>query len=418
MEIRLAFVTVLLLSVLLVFVPVVARLMMRRQLTPVLVALFVASRLLGWFGSYVLVAGLVQNSDLMLYYVDEANLAYNGAVPYLDYPSSYGPLFPYIAGLFLPFWDSPAAIALAIVLVEIAAVSWFTIDRTRDSEADPYPTNLFLFVYTVHPAALYWSGMMAYNSTFTLVFWVGAILFLSRSRYFASLMILGFSLLASKVLSILVAPLALAHPDRRITSIAFAGLFFLGLLVISGLFGVDLLTPLKIEGGRSTSGNLWFLLGGWLPSGAEGDFWRFAPPVVMLASICVFAYLCFRAWHKRPDMLQLCAAVSAVGWIFILLSKKTFPHYVPMFLLFTVYVFCVAFGRRLAWIAVVMVLGGIGILEPGVWNSLGQPVFLGAVPYSPQSMLLLALDLVLIATYSFCLVHSARLALRSPAHQT
>lgn len=412
MEIRLAFVSVLLLSAMLVFVPGIAKLMTRQTVTPVLFALFTVSRLFGWLGSHVLIAGLVQNSDLMLYYVDETSRAYSGDVPYLDYPSSYGPLFPYIAGIFLPFWDSPAAIALTVTLVEISAVAWFTSNILRSEQTDSYSTNLFLYIYTVQPAALYWSGMMAYNSTFILIFWVGAVLLLSHSRYLASLMALGFSLLASKFLSILVAPLALAHPDRRIKPVVFAGSFFLALLAICGLVGMDLLTPLKIEGGRSTSGNFWFFLGSWLPSGAEGHFWRFAPPLVMLTGISVFAFCCFRAWHDRPTLLQLCAAFSAVGWIFVLLSKKTLPHYVPMFLLFTVYAFCVAFGRRWTWIAVLMAMGGIGILEPGIWNGLGQPVFFSAVPFSTQSSLLLALDVFLIASYTFCLIHSARLAVQ------
>jgi hypothetical protein len=152
---------------------------------------------------------------------------------------------------------------------------------------------------------------------------------------------------------------------------ALAVIVFLG----ARQFDVDLLTPLLREGDRSTSGNVWFLLSGVISLPPESTLWRLAPLATFGLSIGAFTALLWSRWKQPPSFAQFCGAIAAVGWLFMLLSKKSYPHYTPMFLLFCVLALCVSRSKG-AWIVLLALVGAIGIVEPGLWNALGQPALL------------------------------------------
>jgi hypothetical protein len=416
MTIRLAFGLILLAATLAACTPAAKAWLRQPRAVTWLLWLFVASRLAGWFGIYVLLGDFAQYSDLAIYYYPEAKQVVAGGIPYVDVHSSYGPLFGYFTGLLLPLWNSRAAAALPIVACEIAAVLWFArLARSRSGENGDLLAATLL-VYCLNPAALYWSGMLAYNSALVLLVWVVATGLLLNSRYASSIVVLAAGLLWSKILVALVAPIWLLHPRRKIGVLAIAVLAGLGLVVIAQAQGVDLLMPVKREGQRSSSGNLWFLLSGLDLFSATSIVWRLGPLALMGSAVGGLCAALLRSWRKPPTLLQLCGAIGAIGWLFMILSKKTFPHYTPMFVLFSLYALLAREDLRLRHAGLLAAIGAIGIVEPGLWNALGQPPFLASPWASGRTAGALAVtvaDVLLVAISSYLAVSCAAVALRT-----
>jgi hypothetical protein len=401
MIVRIAFGLVFMVATAMVLLPICQRLFKRAGALPWLLGVFAASRLGGWAAAYVVAPGLVRHSDLVLYYYPEALRALQGDLPYRDFPTSYGPLFPYVAATFLSLWNDQAAVALAMVLFEIAAVVLFA--RVAATRTDLSPDTLIraLLVYAVNPAALYWSGLLAYNSSIVLFFWVLALALLLWGRYAASLVALAASVIAGKFLAVLAGPVWLADRRRRPGLLVAAGaLAVVGALALRAA-GLDLLLPLAREGGRSTAGNVWFLVSAIPFIAVDGAIWRFGPFLSFVAAAgALIGWLALR-WTTRPNLVQLCAAISAFSWLFMLLMKKSYPHYTPMFLLLTVFALADT-TRGAAWrLLLLAAAGAVGIIEPGLWNALGQPALLRAAcagGCSPTALALIAADVILIGT--------------------
>lgn len=414
MTVRIAFGFLFFVATLAILLPYVARLLQRPDATRWVLGAFVLSRIGGWLACYVVSPDLVRSSDLVKYYYPEALLALGGQVPYVDFASSYGPLFPYVAGALLPLWNEHAAVALMMVICEIAAVCvmvWLA-GRVRTERAR------WLYVYTMSPAALYWSGMIAYNSSTVLLCWAIAIAALFVGRYGSSLVALAISVLTGKALGIMVAPLWIADPRRRWTAVAIAAAGALAAFLGARLFGLDLLVPLLREGGRSTSGNVWFLASGVLPITEQSALWKFGPVALFALGVGALFAALLKRWREPPSLAQFCAAVAAIGWLFMLVSKKTYPHYTPMFLVFCILALSVARPRGL-WIAVLAFVGAIGIVEPGLWNALRQPQLLPhACRESCDASVLAALvvsDVLLVAGGAYLLALCTRTALKQKA---
>ncbi len=374
MLVRVGFGLLLILATVLGTSAAVDRLVRRREALTWLTWLFVVSRVLGWAGTYVVVPDLAQYSDLVLYYYSEAQQAAAGSIPYRDFPTSYGFLFPWVAGALLPLWPARAAVAAMMVASEIAAVVLFT-TSIRRRDGDPARLSFTLLLYILNPAALYWSGMLAYNSSLVLLFWVLTMVMVLAEAPALSLVALAGSVTVGKFLGVLAAPVALSHPSRRVGVLAGAGVAAVLLAGLGWHFGINPLLPLLREGSRSTSGNVWFLTSGLVPPATVPGVWAVAPFVLLAAGLAAFTIWWGVRWHSVPPTpLQVGAALSAIGWLFMVVSKKSYPHYTPMFILFTAYVVCSASSQRRRVEGVLLaLLGAIGILEPGVWNALGQP---------------------------------------------
>ena len=373
MIIRLAFGLLLVCATALLWLPAVEAFLARSSARRWLEWAFVSSRLLGWLACYVAVPGLVRYSDLMLYYTPEASKVLAGLAPYRDFPTSYGPLYSYLNAGALLAWHDPAAIALVVVLVEIVAVRLFVRLGARDG--DDVAIARTLFVYLLNPAAFYWSGMLGYNSPIVLVFWVLALGALLASRPVTSALALAASVLAGKFLGVLLGPVWLLLSRRRVALIAAVAAAGIAGLVVARQMGIDLTLPLQREGHQSTAGNLWFLASALPGVGPGSLLWRFGPVAALGAAVGAMLVTTARRWAHRPapTLAQACGAAAAIGWLFMLLSKKSFPHYTPMFLLFAIYAMSAWAPRARRWPLMLAILGAIGIVEPGLWNALKQP---------------------------------------------
>ncbi len=416
MIVRIAFGTLLVLSTCLVYAPQVDRLLSRKNALAVLQALFVSSRFLGWLASYALVPDLVRHSDLILYYYPEAQKILQGQLPYRDFPTSYGLPFAYLTGGMLLLWDAVASIALLMISFEIAAVLIFSeFVRRHGDAADQRALGRTMFVYLLNPAALYWSGMMAYNSSIVLLFWIIGVLLLWRGLYTWSLLAVTASA-AAKVLGLLAVPVWIMHPHRRYLSMVAVAITAALLWFTLRHSGIDLLIPLQREGNRSTSGNVWFLSTLYIPFSRDAALWRFGPALLLLASVGAFAAVLQSRWRSAPSLPQLVGALSAICWLFMIVSKKTLPHYLPMFVLLTVFAASRGLPSKGSWPILLALLGMAGLLEPGLWNGLRQPIVLRTVCSAgcgTGAILLITADVFLIVLSGYFCAISARVALAS-----
>jgi hypothetical protein len=406
MTIRLAFGLLLVCATGLLWLPAVEAFLARASARQWLERAFVASRLLGWLACYVAVPGLVRYSDLMLYYTPEARQVLDGLAPYRDFPTSYGPLYTYLNAAALFVWNHPAAIALVVVLFEIAAVRLFVRLASRHGDGDAAIART-LFIYLLNPAAFYWSGMLGYNSPVVLVFWVLSLGSLLASRHVTSAAALAASVVVGKFLGVLMGPVWLLASRRRIAVVAAVAAAGIAGLFVARQLGIDLTLPLQREGNRSTAGNLWFLASALPGVDTGGSLWRFGPAAAFGAAAAALMATTLRRWPvgPAPTLAQACGAMAAIGWLFMLLSKKSFPHYTPMFLLFAVYAMSAWAPRDRHWPLLLAVLGAIGIVEPGLWNALKQPESLAIACVGPCAPL--AVTDVIMASLSIAMLWPA-----------
>lgn len=371
----------------------------RAHAVPWLLRLFIASRIAGWLVTYVVLGDLASYSDLTLYYYPEAEAVVGGLIPYMDFPTSYGPLFPYLSALLMPVWHSRAALAAVLIGFEIAAVLMFVRTARTSAALTSGAIARCLYIYTFNPAALYWSGMLAYNSSVVLFFWVMSTALLARRRYALSLLGQTASVVAGKFLGVLIGPVWLGCARNSYRALAAFAVAAVPVVIALRAAGIDLLLPLQREGGRSTAGNLWFLLTGIVPASTDSTVWQVAPLAMLGLGLATLGVWLFLRWTEPPMFGQIAAGVAACGWLFMLLSRKSYPHYTPMFLLF--FALIIGASRRYAIAAVALaVIGAVGIVEPGLWNALGQPASLRTVLESAPAasvMALITADLVLVA---------------------
>jgi hypothetical protein len=161
----------------------------------------------------------------------------------------------------------------------------------------------------------------------------------------------------------------------------------------------------------------WFLTSAILPAQLLERIWPWTPLSFVIA-LAAFSLL-VRSKNKEPlTLTQASAAVSAISLLFMLFSKKTYPSYAPMYLLFTCFVVSRSLPRSKAPLLALMASASLGLYITVVWNALGQPdmfklshVPLGNTgPTAILVILLALLNLIICAANSFLLWVSIRMA--------
>lgn len=389
------------------------RLLADRRALGLLVLGYVLLRVASLVGIYGLGPGGVESSDLVLHYLPQSRNAAAGLLPYRDFPSSYGPLFPpLMAALSL---GAPSPASLAVVMVGFEALALAALGYAIRAAGDRAFEWTFL-LYVANPATAYFVGVTAHNSTILAFCWALGLLLRQLGRSRLGLLAVYLSAFVGKLLGLLVLP-AFAI-DRRLgvrgvvlvslaTAVAVAALY---------LAGFDLLMPARREAGRYTPGNLWFLSSAFLDWDLEASLWRFGPA---LSFLLAGGILVLGAAYRHRFDLRLChviALVSAINLLFMLLSKKSYPFYAPMFLPFACYVAACG-GRRLLDVGALMIAGSLGLFTPSLWNALGQPATLSPDPIgdaasASTARTLLGLDALTCLAHAWLLWASLRLLFR------
>jgi hypothetical protein len=386
-----------------------------RSLWP-FVSLFLASRALLFIATYVVLAPSGKGSDLTLYYYPQALQVSGGGVPYRDFPTSYGPFFPYVAASLFFISRSEGSVAAVMILFELASLLVFA--RILNCDADLREqgvANLVVCAYTINPVSAYWAGVTAYNGTIILFLWIIAVGLLMRSRAVLSVVVAACSVLACKLLGLLALPALVASRRVRFWQVCAGLAVPVTVLLALALFGLDVLLPVKREAARVTSANLWFLLSGILPRSSAPGLWRWGPFAAFGVAVTALARYAYRTTGEALDLTRILALLCGVNLVFLLLSAKSLPFYLLMFTLFLCYI-AVRHARHASTsvpFAVLMILGTLSIVEPPMWLRVGQTPDLGAALRDPDTRSaawrLLVTDAAMVFCYVYYLVLSVRM---------
>lgn len=315
----------------------------------------------GLFTLVYAVAGVPAMSDVTVYYSD-ATAVRGGAIPFADFATAYGPLFPYLAAVPTLVVDSATSIVFVSTLFEaIALPVWVA---TGDRLFGRAITTRALAAYVCCPLSFVNVPITGQNHIWLSLLLALAVLALLRGRVVSSALWLGVSVVAVKFLSLLWAPAFWVTLRRRgIWTAAFLLPIAIGYGTVWWLGG-DIIAQVRFHGSDGSSGNLPFLLGaaGVDLSGPGPRTLANLAALGILTGVFLAAVVTGRL--GRPDQLVL--GLPLLLLVVMLVSKKAFASYLEIVL----FPLCLAFAR-LTWSWRVLLAGGLfaalATVEPTLW---------------------------------------------------
>jgi len=279
----------------------------------------------GLFVAAFVVMHMSAQSDVVVYrYL--TNRMMGGELVYRELRTPYAPLFHYVAAVPLLVWNSPLALILESIIIDLAAFAvWLTIGMRWFS-----------------PRAVRIAAVLAICSSISWVFiaingqnqsWIAlslglAVLALTKQRSGASGVAFSFAVTAVKFLGLLFVPILFFTNPRRLRWMMG---FLIPTVLVYGFFSLwgDLLMPLKWVGGDFESGSFGYLLSVAGLDTLDPLVKRIVDDVgiVLLGALMMLAW-----WRIRRD----CRPVDVVAWLsltifaFLFISKKSYPSYLLM----------------------------------------------------------------------------------------
>ena len=348
-------------------------------------------------------AGYEVTSDVPTYYYEPAKCVLAGQLPYRDFSTSYGPLFPYVAAAAVSVWDSPKAILLLAMAFEAGALLlWRRVaERTLPTET----VRMGMLLYLCNPVAILNVAVAGQNQVWVSCLLAAAFALTLLRRDWLAGFLIGVSVVAVKLLGLMFVPYWwLVSRARRQFSFGLVLALALGLLPF-WFAGADILRPLKLEGALTTSGNLPFLgsVAGLEPNQQWiGRGWSF----VLLASLLGLSWRLARRVKASGDASLSLLGLTALLLVFMLVSKKSYTNYLNLLML--PLCFSAATVLRERWQQPAFLLWScVAALEPSLWHrwlaqaSLGEAwrraLAGGSSIITP--MLFTGVELVLLAGY-------------------
>lgn len=364
--------------------------------------LLAASRLL-LFGLVFLLLKIEPQSDVNFYY-DQAKQVLAGKVPYRDFVTAYGPLFPYLSAGAVGLWDSAKSLVLLAILFELASFPlWLATGRLCFTEAEARSAAV---LYIFNPIAILTTPIGGYNHVWLSFFLALSFWSLLRQRTILSGLAFGFGVVMVKFLSLLHAPVLFLGSRQR-----FRWLFALLLPIITAYaliarHGRAALDNVKFHAFYLSSGNLPYFLtlfGLDIKKASVIEAINFIG-VIILASVFIFFWLRLRVLTSR----QMVLLASALMFLLMLVSKKAFVPY----LLIALFPICLAVAStanpRTAQLTFLS-FSTLAAMEPSLWFrwTNESPLYLLWSEHLPPSLSrsLLAVfcmvEMVLLAGYAY-----------------
>lgn len=335
------------------------------------------------------------SSDPVRAYIVQARQVLLGQMPYRDFASSYSFLFAPLLAAPVYLWDSVGSIALFMTAMEIAAMLAYL---WRPDSSRNVKDLMTVFAWAWFPSHFYWLSLAGYNSGMIASGVMLAMVAAQKRKETTAGILSAATFLVTKLLSLLFWP-AIILWDFRWRGIilrAVPHIVVLCMLVLLAAVGIDPLIPVKLEFGKSTSGTLWFY---WWLLGEESR----RSPVYIYGPVTLFGLaFIFIAWKysrrvilEGPSFDAGAAFVACTGVLFMLVSRKAYSFYLPMFLPFLLHVVIVRHSRWLEFVPVA-VLGAISTIEPYLWIR----VRVMSSPWGDARLwALIAVDTAVIASY-------------------
>jgi multisubunit Na+/H+ antiporter MnhC subunit len=387
-------------------------LLSNRDFTRSVIALFIVSRAAMFMIVVIGISGSA-TSDVSVYYA-EAKSALAGQLPLVDIKTAYGPLFPYLAALPVLLWDDAMAIIVVSIVLELVTVlSWLAFSRDFLPEAI---TRHAAILYLCCPLSLCNVPITGQNHVWIAAGLAGALVLVARGRAYGSGLMLGFTIIGVKFLSLLFAPPLVLAAYRK-AGLRGAAVWMTGFLVLPivayGLLlgrGLDLTDQVRFHAYYDSSGNLPYLLTLW-GSGFSDPMTRFATNAAGFAALCLlFLVVWARGGVKTPVRVAFTCAFVVI--IVLLVSKKAFTSYILVALFPVCLVVVLDAGSRRSLPIAFLVWSLIATIEPTLWFRLMDQADLSGVVAAPSvsALSFAVVQVVLIAGYLLLLRSAFRLA--------
>lgn len=364
-------------------------------------AWWVLTRLLPWIAIY-LIAGFSTQSDVATTFWPQAHGAIEGHIPYRDFESFFGPLFPYLIALPLLVWKDPRAIVLFLSLLE-AATAALTLRAARIAPRSADRLRL-LAIYYLAPGPLL-LAVVGGQEDFLL--WTGGLLVwlvcVHRRDFGAGLLTIVCTLFTKPLFVIPAAAffgLSRKRPRFLLGAAPAAAVVLLALWALTGRAFLQVLS----QSGNISPPNLWIWLH-WLSAGRI----PIEHPSLSLAMVAVVTLLGLIYFARHAEAIasspqRFYAAWTVLFVLSLLLNLKSLGAYVAYFSLPALVIFFQR-GHRTA-LAAWVVLGTLAPIESSLWYRSGERLLTGlpptpqlAVEYTLQGVMLACLVLLLLAAH-------------------
>ena len=310
-------------------------------------------------------------TDAKVFYLPQALRVLSGEIPLRDFPTSYGPLFPYLLVPGLLLWRSPGSIVFTMLLAETAMLLAYGLRNRRAGFSGGWRV---MFLYSLCPLSWYWVGVVGYNGVLIGLFTALGLALAESRRDLASGFAAALGLLFSKITMVLSWPAIVLFGARGVAIRGLPIVLALGAVLLApSIIDVDVTERALSLQHTATSGNVWFLLS--MLTGVEVNGLA-VKRLSMLALLLVLAPLCLRFGVQRlrrelEGFDSAAALVAAVHLIFMILSYKTFPWYHAGALLFALHALVAGNGFRPRHLVPLVFLGMVTHLEPRLWMLVG-----------------------------------------------
>ena len=353
--------------------------------------LFVASR----FGVFVLiyfVLGMAPTGDLTGFYYPHAKHVLAGAVPYVDFPSSYGFLFTYISSSVLLVWDSPLALILFAILADGAVFALLHWLLAKNFQPAGVGTGLMLYALCV--LDIWYTAVMGNNHVLAAMLMLVGLVLLSKRRDILSGVVMSATVHLVKLLGVFYLPLSFFLASRKVAFTAAAVITLVVPMLLLWVFGIDFLSPVAEEGWKFSSGNLGYLLSAFglhTLTPESRRLWQIATAGAIGVTALVFAS------YRRPAS-HIQASIYGVVYfmIFQVLSPKSSGTYLLMFMPLLV-VFVVFLRDRRYMVPLFFAMSGVCLIEQALifdYGFIGLDELLRTVSFSTVFVLLVQIVVV------------------------
>lgn len=391
-----------------------------RSFTYAAIALLLVNRL-GLFFVVLILMGAEPASDVTVY-VDEARKVLHGQIPFRDFFTAYSPLFPFVAAIPLPLWNSAKAVILeGLVLEALSLPLWLAFARRAFAEQTVRRATV---IYCFNPFAQLIIPLAGQNHVW-LSFFLAASLWLApmrgrTSREGISGFVFSMGTVMVKWLALLYAPILLMRSQRRTLWLTA---MLLPILTLYGFWTAycgpgALLGNIEFHALHASSGNLPYLLTALGADFASARYLELMNVVglAVLGAVFLLSTLRLPRFDDRVTTFML----VVITLTFLIVSKKAFTSYFVI----TLFPFCLLLARPgQSMLATVVSLGFLVMagIEPSLWfrwlheGGLGGMFDYRSGEPSVHLVFFFAVETILLCSYAYYAAAAFRAAVGAAA---
>ncbi len=308
-------------------------------------------------------AGFDARSDVVMFY-DSAQQAMQGKMVYKEFESAYSPLFAYLSSLCLFIWQSPKAIVLEMIFIELG-ILWLSL---KLSKASIY-WGLF---YLCLPASFILSVLGGQEDIWMWGMVALALMALSKTKNEIVFgILLGFGFLLTKALFILLFPSLFLFSKHRLKLLT--GMLLVGIpsfLILFSSMEWEFLEPIQ-QANDPRLPNMWSILhpltNGLVPLGPKWINW-----LGLVSLLSLGFWLNLKRHQENTYEFTNRLFIGIFSWLMIS-QQSSVVNYVYAILLPIVCFYQDRIDRK--FLIYLLFLNFGVVLQAPLWWSMGMPYF-------------------------------------------